>query len=398
MARLAPSPEMTPNPAAAAHHAGRRDVRGGAATAVLALALAITAALFDAEPLWVPAVALGLLAVAMTTWVLAAAHGVAMGRTLSARRVVEDEPLRVVLSLRAGRLPLPTAVLEDPLLSGPTPVPPGRRAARVRVNVRFARRGRRTLAGSRVTIRDPLGLASVTVTATASAPGDDELLVLPRIEPVRASGSGDDSRGARRGRIVVGAEVDVDGVRPLREGTPASRIFWPSLARGAEPMERRLSADGDSRPLVVLDPRAPNSAEDLDAAVRATASLAVHLAGHGGCALLLPGDRRPAAVEPGLAGWDHLHARLALVTESSRPNLVSLSSRRGALIYVSARRQTRPPQVLAHSPSAGRVLVVPGALPERRAAFAVAGCHGYALAGGGRGTAAPGAVAAGAAR
>ena len=131
MARLAPSPEMTPNPAAAAHHtgAGRRDVRGGAATAVLALALAITAALFDAEPLWVPAVALGLLAVAMTTWVLAAAHGVAMGRTLSARRVVEDEPLRVVLSLRAGRLPLPTAVLEDPLLSGPTPVPPGRRAA-----------------------------------------------------------------------------------------------------------------------------------------------------------------------------------------------------------------------------------------------------------------------------
>ena len=51
------------------------------------------------------------------------------------------------------------------------------------------------------------------------------------------------------------------------------------------------------------------------AAVRACASLAVHLARHGGCALLLPGDRRPVTLDPELAGWPHLHARLALVSE-----------------------------------------------------------------------------------
>jgi hypothetical protein len=35
--------------------------------------------------------------------------------------------------------------------------------------------------------------------------------------------------------------------------------------------------------------------------------------------------------------------------------------------------------VLAHAPGGGRVLVVPGALAGRRAAFSVAGCLGYEL-------------------
>ena len=57
-------------------------------------------------------------------------------------------------------------------------------------------------------------------------------------------------------------------------------------------MERKLISEADSRPLVVLDPRAPESPEALDAAVRAAASLTVHFAKRGGCGLLLPGDRR----------------------------------------------------------------------------------------------------------
>ena len=43
-------------------------------------------------------------------------------------------------------------------------------------------------------------------------------------------------------------------------------------------MERKLISEADSRPLVVLDPRAPASPEALDAAVRAAGSLAVHFA------------------------------------------------------------------------------------------------------------------------
>ena len=84
-------------------------------------------------------------------------------------------------------------------------------------------------------------------------------------------------------------------------------------------MERRLRSDGDTRPLVVLDPRRPAREEDLDAAVRAAASLCVHLARAGGCALLLPGDRRPTVLESTLIGWPHLHVRLALVDDRAGP-------------------------------------------------------------------------------
>jgi uncharacterized protein (DUF58 family) len=147
-------------------------------------------------------------------------------------------------------------------------------------------------------------------------------------------------------------------------------------------MERRLRADGDTRPLVVVDPRAPACEEDLDAAVRAAASLAVHLAREGGCALLIPGDRRPALLDQTLGGWSHLHARLALVDGRALPALSGVATRRGPILYIAARRLTRPPRALAHAPGGGRLLVVPGTIAGRRAEFSVAGCHGYELSDG----------------
>ena len=351
-------------------------MRPALATGLLALALGAAAALFDAEPLWVPAVLLAALAAGAVSWVTLGARGVRIRRTLGARRVVEDEPVSVLLEVRAGRLPLPTGSIVDPLLSAPAPLPSGRRAGRVRIEARFARRGRRRLELARVLVADPLGLATRAVSATP-ADGDDEILVLPRIEAVTTpAGGGDSSRVARRGLPVMGAEVELDGIRPLRDGTPASRIFWPSVARGGEAQERRLTADSDSQPVVVLDPRGANSEADLDAAVRAAASLAWRLGRRGGCAVLLPGDRRATALGETLAGWPHVHARLALVSDGAGPALGSIAHRRGAVIFVSARVRARLPQALG--PGGGtRVLVVPGELPARRAAFAVAGCHGY---------------------
>jgi hypothetical protein len=162
-------------------------------------------------------------------------------------------------------------------------------------------------------------------------------------------------------------------------------------------MERRLRSDGDTRPLVVLDPRRPAREEDLDAAVRAAASLCVHLARAGGCALLLPGDRRPTVLESTLIGWPHLHVRLALVDDRTGPNVAGLASRRGPLLYVAAHHPGRAPRALSHAVGGGRYLIVPGGdgLPERapgerrterraggrRAVFTVAGCTGYELSG-----------------
>ena len=354
-------------------------MRRALVTALLAVAIGLTAALVDAEPLWVPAATLLAVAAGCTAWVGFGARGVRIPRTLGNRRVIEDEPVTVVLDVRAGRLGLPPSRVADPLMPNPVAVRAGTGGGRVRIEVRFARRGRRLLALPRVIVADPLGLATREVTARPSLLSD-EILVLPRIEPVvSAPGGGDAARIARQGLPVGGAEVELDGIRPLRDGTPAARIFWPAVARGADPQERYLVAASESRPVVVLDPRGPAGDYALDAAVRAAASLARALARSGGCGVLLPGDRRPVELGETLAGWGHLHARLALIGATHGPALVSLAQRRGPIVFVSARMRTRMPQALGPAHGATRILVVPGVLADRRPMFAVAGCSGYEL-------------------
>ena len=356
-------------------------MRGAVSIGLLGAALVLTGALFDAEPLYVPGIAFIILAGSAAGWVVAGARGITVSRVVGARRALEDEPVAIDITVRAGPMMIPTGLLEDPLLSAPAPLTPGRRTTRIRINARFTRRGRKLLAGPRVVVRDPFGLASRP--GSGKAP-DAELLVLPRIEPVRAippGGDGAGIAGAGRARPHIAAEVDLDGLRQLRQGTPASRIFWPSLARGAGMMERRLRPESDTRPLVLLDPRGAAVEEDLDAAVRAATSLTVHLARAGGCALLLPGERRPVILEPTLGGWPHAHARLALIEGTMRPSLGALAGRRGPVLYVAARRMHRTPRALANAPGGGRILVVPGELAGRRPSFSVAGCHGYELSG-----------------
>jgi uncharacterized protein (DUF58 family) len=354
-------------------------MRGAGGIALLGLALALLGGTFDAEPLYVPGVGFVLLAAGCAAWVWCGARGVRVQRDVAATRVLEDEPVQIDVVVRAGRLRLPTGFVEDPLLRVPAPLAAGRRATRVRISVRFARRGRRVLAPPRVHVRDPFGLAARTVAGETS----DELLVLPAVLPVRAPREGGAGLGlAARSRPAAAAEVDLDGLRPYRPGAPASRVAWAAFARTGELLERRLRADADTRPLIVLDPRGARRPEDLDAAVRAAASLCVHLAREGGCGLLLPGDRRPTLLEPSLRGWPHVHARLALVEGGVAPALAGLAARRGPVVYVAAVASARPPRALLHAPGGGRLLVVPGELPGRQAAFAVAGCHGYDLSAG----------------
>ena len=352
-------------------------MRNAVAIALLGVALILTAAVFDAEPLYVPGVTFLVLALGSAAWVIAAASGVRVHRTVALRRVHEEEPVAVEIVVRAEGLPLPAGTIEDDLLPRPAPIPFDRRETRVRINARYTRRGTKRLEPPRVVVRDPFGLASRTITAGEAA----DVLVLPRVERVRTPHG--DGRGTglaqRRGRPRSAAEVELDGLRPHRAGAPASRIYWQALARGGELMERRLVAEGDTRPLVVLDLRAPDSRDAADAAVRATASLAFALAKEGGCALLLPGDRRPSGLDPTLAGWPALLVRLALLETEAVPNLSGVAARRGPVLYVAARVVARSPRALAHAGGGGRVLVVPGALPGRTPVLEVAGCRGYEL-------------------
>jgi uncharacterized protein (DUF58 family) len=335
------------------------------------------AAAFDGESLYVPGVALVLLAGVAAAWVAGAARGVRVERVLGGARVEEDESLEVRLRVRAGAVPLPGGRIAEPLLGGELDLPPGWLGRSVRRAATFPRRGRYTLAPVEVVISDPLGLCSRTVTSLRA----DEVLVLPRVERVRSlGGAGGPRSSARGGRPEMGGGVELDGVRAHRPGTPASRIYWPALARGAGLMERRLQAEADSTPLVALDAGGPRDAahrDGLDAAVRATASLALMLARAGGVAVLLPGDRRPVTLDATLAGWPHLHARLAVVEAGGRAAARVPGSRSGPVILVSAVPSARHPRLLARGSALPPIHVVAGSLPGRRPAFAVAGCHGY---------------------
>jgi uncharacterized protein (DUF58 family) len=342
----------------------------------LGVLLLLVAGTFDAEPLYVTGSALILLGAGAAAWISAGAWGASISRSIGKRSVVEEERVDVGIEVSAGRLPLPPGWIDEPLLPEPVRYKPGRRRTRVRIEVQFGRRGRRQLPAPALVLRDPFGLAQRVVVGDHA----DELLVLPRLYPVNSVGTGGDSAPAHaRAALVAAAETEIDGLRPHREGSPASRIHWPALARGAGLMERKLVSEADSRPLVVLDPRAPSSPEALDAAVRAAASLTVHFARRQGCALLLPGDRRATVVETDLLAWPQAHVRLALVDERTGPSLVAAQNRRGLVMLVAARPLDRPPRGLGRTPG-GCLLVLPTTLPGRRAVLEVAGCHAYVAA------------------
>jgi uncharacterized protein (DUF58 family) len=359
-------------------------VSRAAGTAALGVALCLTAATFDSPSLYVAGVALAALGAGSAAWVWLAARGAGIARSRGPATVMEEEPYPLRIAVRSGLLPPPGGALLEPLLGWPVPIG-GRWSRRIRINVRFSRRGRRRLEPATLVIRDPLRLASRELVGT----GGDELLVLPRIEPVRASGggagrgpglSGTGDRGAGARRLDgSAAELEIDGLRPYRQGAPASRIHWPTVARTGEVLERRLVADLDSAPLVVLDATRPSSEEALDQAVRAAGSLCLHLARAGGCAIVLPGERRAVEVAPDLRAWAHVHARLAVVEAGAPVGAPARRPRAGALFWVTAAAARDLPRALERVAAGGWYLVTPAPLPGVAAAFSVAGCTGQRL-------------------
>jgi len=343
--------------------------------AAFGIALCLTGAGVDAPSLYVPGLALALLGLIAPIWVTLAAAGASIEREEGPRTVQEEQPYPLRLSARTGIAPAPGGELREPLLPGGIPMT-GRRARSIRVEVRFERRGRRELEPAELVIRDPLGLAERRVDSGPS----EELLILPRIEPVLAASGGEKrfTGAASAARLAGAAESEIDGLKPHQEGAPASRIHWPAVARTGEMIERRLVPESDDRPLVVLDARAAGREEALDMAVRAAGSLVLHLARSGGAALLLPGDRRATEIEEDLRSWPSLHTRLAVLGPTARPPALP-RGRRKALFWVSADPSLRRPASLDRASASARYLVVPGMLEGRQARFTVAGCHGYEL-------------------
>jgi len=337
----------------------------------LGITLCLAAGAFAAAPLYVPGLALLLFAATALGWVSLSGRGVDVVRSVGDLTVEESMPLRLTLRVLRSGLPPPTT--EVRAWPGGALTPLGSEAA-VSAAVRFARRGRHRLGPASATISDPLGLCRATVFSAS-----DDVLVLPRILPLH-SGEVGGAAGllwSRRPRTAAEGATDVDSLQAHRPGTPASRIHWPTVARTTTLMERRLVADEDQRPLIVVDSREPSSAEALDAVVRAAASLCVHLGRHGGCALVLPSDRRPIRLDPELHGFPELHARLALLEpEAGSPPFGCLT---GAEVVLWLTAATAGSGALTQLRAPVRYLVSPH--PEARwpTQFTVAGCAGQRL-------------------
>ena len=104
-----------------------------------------------------------------------------------------------------------------------------------------------------------------------------------------------------------------------------------------------------------------------------------HLARAGGCALLLPGDRRPTGLDATLAGWTALHVRLALLEAGpARPSPAS-ASRRGPVLLVAARRVAPRAARAGAGRRRGAAARRARRLPAGAPVLAVAGCTGYDL-------------------
>jgi uncharacterized protein (DUF58 family) len=357
-------------------------MRRAAGVAAVGALLLVIALAFEAATLFVPAVALLLVAGATVVWIFLAGRCIRISRVLSADRVVEEQPVEAKILIE-GLLGLPGAEIIDPLSSGKIAISSVRsRHIELRVLSRFSRRGRVTLPTPRLRLCDQLGLAE---SVTRGSGPSQELLVLPRTERVSWREAGGWPELHTSGAVVspepTGA-TELDGIRRYRPGTPASRIHWPALARGAGLLERRLLPDGESSPLVVLDARGAGPDSVLDAAVRAAASLTVELARREGCDLLLPGQRRPIHVARDLAAWPDAHVRLALVEGGPGvPAPVIGPGRRSGTVFYVAARAVREPGLIGEG-RMGVVLVLPHELSAGRsqpASFEVAGCTGYVI-------------------
>lgn len=342
----------------------------GVLTAAGAVLCAVAAA-FAAPELYVPGVSLLLVGVVAPAWVNLAARGVRLSLRAPEGVVQEGERVTVQLAVARGRCPLPAGTLTLVSPEQALALPSRRDGGTATTSLPMYRRGRHAIGPLRLTVRDPLGLYSREVSSSAG-----EVLVLPRVHPVSAEATGGLDGGAQRRALAPRAANEIDSLQQYRPGAPASRIHWPTVARTGELVEHRLVADSERRPLIVLDATAPDSPDSLDRAVRAAASLCVHLARRGGCGLMLPGDRRSVGIEPDLRGWPAQHARLALVQATDIPPV----GRRGQ-----------------HPENASMVVYVTAALPGDAAvpigcwrlgphplrglpvAFSVAGCDAQAM-------------------
>ena len=224
-------------------------------------------------------------------WVAHAGNRLGLTRTLSARQVETGQPARVQLELTnlgptTGVLmveeQLPYSLGSRPRFVVDTMAQGWRR--RIDYVVRSDVRGAYDIGPMRLRVSDPFGLIEVQ----RSFRQTNQLVVTPRVEPLPRiplrgawAGSGDN----RPRSFATGSAADVT-VREYHLGDDLRRVHWRSTARTGELMVRREEQPWQSRCTLFVDNRVRahrgrGISSSLEAAVVATASIAVHLTAQG---------------------------------------------------------------------------------------------------------------------
>jgi uncharacterized protein (DUF58 family) len=330
--------------------------------------LCATAALLATPALYVPGLAAIVAAVVAPLWVISSASRVHVSVSVEATIVREGERVPMTVLVRRGRLPPPGATLLT--WPGCREVTATRRSReRLELSVLALRRGRQPVGPIRLRVADPLGICSREVLSNTP-----DLLVLPRVFAIGAAALAKlEGTGARTLR----GAPEIDALRPHVAGTPAARIHWPTVARTGALMERVLAGVHEPGVLVVLDARRAESDESLDSAVRAAASLCVHLVRRGGCRVLLPGEQRATALGADARAQLALLRRLALVESQTIAGADGrLPGVAGTVLYVTAARGD-------HGPPLGRgYRIGPHPLASAPVSFTVAGCAAQTIGSG----------------
>jgi uncharacterized protein (DUF58 family) len=312
-----PSPRPAPADSDDAADRLGLSARPALAVALTGLALTLTGFAIAGPTVAVPGAGLLMLGVLAPMWVLAVLGALHVEARAVSGTVVDGQPLGIEITVTRPRLlGRWGGQLEHDLLTEPVRL---RGSGRVELTARARGRGYLTIASPRVTVSDPVGLASGARSARSTV---GTLLVLPRTEPVRWLDAGGGA-AANRAQVSLGAgprSIDIAGLRDYQPGTPATRIHWPALARGGELLERVLVTETERAPLLIVDPRCADLSTDaptLDLVIRAVASLALALARGGAVHLQLPGQATPLVVTASLGTWPSALSALALLPPSA---------------------------------------------------------------------------------
>ncbi|GAA1905364.1 DUF58 domain-containing protein [Lapillicoccus jejuensis] len=230
-------------------------------------------------------------------------------RHLVPPRVSVDEPATVTVSVEnAGERRSPLLLVEERLdyVLGDRPrfllgaMQPGE-GRQVDYAIRSHLRGRHRLGPLAVQLRDAFGLT----TRFAEVGGYDEVVVLPRVEPLaggRLAGQGLGQEGETPHMVALHGEDD-QSIREYRDGDDLRRIHWPATARTGDLMVRQEDRPARRRAVLLLDPRVAahrgsGAGSSFEWAVTAVASVLVHLAEAGFAVHLVSSEStRDGAVE-----------------------------------------------------------------------------------------------------